>query len=159
MRLLPSYLLLIKPPAAIVLLLIELRRAYGIATSYAAGKFHTTLLPLGHAPDRIGALIAALESFSAPPFRIVFDRIESTLLRPSEPIRGLDRFQRNLVGHLVRHGTGVPGYAFRPHISLSYGQHSSAMSSIDPVSWRVEEFLLIESHAAQHKLRGRWRLD
>ncbi|MCP3732358.1 2'-5' RNA ligase family protein [Sphingomonas sp. MG17] len=157
MRPRPKYLLLIKPPLPVADHIDGLRGLHGIDRSYTSDKLHGTLLPLGDIDP--GRVRDHLSDFRAAPFRVVFDRIEHAVLNASETIHGLIAFHRRLVTHLRHAGCRLPDYTLRPHVTLSYKARLSASFGIDPVSWRVEEFLLIESHAGRHRQRGRWRLD
>ncbi len=50
---------------------------------------------------------------------------------------------------------------FEPHVTLLYDQHEIPEQSIAPVSWRVNEFLLLEGFHGQgrHQVLGRWALS
>lgn len=77
----PSYLLAIKSPPAAARHIDGIREALAIDRSYAAGKLHATLAPLGPDDLVIGRLTAALRNFKASPFRIAFDRIDHATLK------------------------------------------------------------------------------
>lgn len=134
-----------------------------------AELLHMTLLPLGESADLDGdvgrLLVRALDALSAPAFRVVFDRLHgdgrTLLIRGSETMRGTVNFQRTLVGALAEYDlTIAPKYAFRPHITLDYRNTARCDRAIDAISWRVEDYLLVESvHGeGRHVLLGRWPL-
>jgi 2'-5' RNA ligase len=161
----PLYVM-IKPPIEIAQLIWRLP-----LTSRSRGLelLHATMLPLGDRMAIDGAtlasLMAALGGMAAASFRIVFDRIEASrdkiLLTGSEPIRGALRFQEKLYDVLGGAGLAVPRRTIRPHITLDYRWSGPPGSApVDPISWQVEEYVLIESVVgeARHIERGRWAL-
>ena len=155
----------IKPPADVADAIDDERRALDIDRRYSADRFHITLLPIGPR-DRLGEqcverCLAVAGAIRSAAFRVNFDRVESTVLRSSDTIRGLIAFQRVLVGALIR-GQVVDRrrYVFRPHITLSYGCSTARAQDIDGISWLVEYFVLIESvhREGRHVELGRWPL-
>ncbi len=135
---------------------------------------HATMLPIGDRMAIDGAtlanLTAALGGMAAASFHIVFDRIEASrdkvLLTGSEPIRGVLRFQEKLCEALGGAGLApffpkVPRRTVRPHITLDYRWSGPPGGApVDPISWRVDDYVLIESvwGQARHIERGRWPL-
>lgn len=108
----------------------------------------------------------AAASIDARPFRVVFDRIvgssRSALLVPSEPLRSIRAFQKRLADALTRLGLVLrQGWRFNPHITLAYGDYDGMDEAIDPISWTVDEFMLIHSLLGQtrHVTVGRWALN
>jgi 2'-5' RNA ligase len=134
----------------------------------AAGLLHVTMLKLAiDLADHTGALLpfllAAMQDFQGNAFRMVFDRVVETghvTLHGSEPMLGVTSFQAALMDHLLRREFEFLGDAPVPHMTLRYGTDGRGSETIDPISWRVEELLLIESvHGqARHRVRGRWPL-
>lgn len=119
------------------------------------------LLPEGLAPD--AAEIAA--SVRMPSFRVIFDRLvggnRSALLLPSEPLDALSMFRERLGLALLRAGIAFEHRArFAPHVTLLYGGQPMPEIEIEPISWLVEDFALIDSFIGEtrHVEVGRWPL-
>jgi RNA 2',3'-cyclic 3'-phosphodiesterase len=161
----PLYVM-IKPPAEIAQLIWRLPLT---SRSRGVELLHATMLPLGDrlaldAATLAGAM-AALGTMAAARFRIVFDRMEAArdkvVLNGSEPIRGALRFQDRLHEALRGAGLAVPRRTIRPHITLDYRWSGPPGSApIDPISWQVGDYVLIESVYGQgrHIEHGRWAL-
>lgn len=101
----------------------------------------------------------------AEPFRIVFDQFvggsHSVVLRPSEPIPKLERFQRRLAAALASVGVVTRRTTrFSPHLTLAHRSRPGFVTAVDGVSWTVEDFVLIEGLVGwtEHVVHGRWRL-
>ncbi len=115
-------------------------------------------------PRRGNAAAAALESLGATAARVVFDRLHDSgrtlALCGSETMRGICRLQDAIRQHLSCHGIPLPRYRFNPHITLAYRSDGRGSETIDPISWSVEDVLLIESvyGEGRHIEHGRWRL-
>ncbi len=157
---------MVKPPAEIARLIWRLPLA---SPARGVELLHATMLPLGDrmAMDRamLAALTTALGEMTAVRFRIIFDRIEAgrgkVLLTGSEPVRGVLGFQAVLRETLDRAGLKVARAGIRPHITLDYRWSGPPGGGpVDPISWHVEDYLLIESvrGEARHIERGRWPL-
>jgi 2'-5' RNA ligase len=132
-------------------------------------RLHVTLNILDDRPflphDVLAAMVAVGDAVAADPFRIVFDQLSgsrrSVVLRPSERIAALHGFQRQLAQGLAHAGVATRRDArFSPHITLLHRGRSGFTEAVDAVSWRVEEFFLIESLVGwtRHVVRGRWAL-
>jgi RNA 2',3'-cyclic 3'-phosphodiesterase len=163
--------LAVLPPAAVRARIGALQRELGLARPLAEDRLHATLLcsPLYDAlPEGLADETAeAAASVRMPPFRVIFDRAQATgshaELQPSEPLAALGMF-RERIGFIMR-GAGIEfgiDRRFRPHITLSYNCPARFTQQLndDPLSWRVEEFVLIHSHVGltKHVELGRWRL-
>jgi RNA 2',3'-cyclic 3'-phosphodiesterase len=131
-------------------------------------RFHVTLVRLGAWPHHPDSVIARAQgvcaSLDATAFRIVLDNLivgDRVLLKPSEAVPALDRFQRRLAGELAKAGlVRARGCRFNPHMTASYRTRAHGDVFLPPVSWMVREFVLIESligHRRQIE-RGRWGL-
>lgn len=139
---------MVKPPRAVARLIGD-----ELGSSRASDLLHITLLSLGDRRDYsdldLAELIECLRRTQFFAFRVVFDQVHESdrtvALRPSEQIEGALAFQRALRAELMREGIGLPVYNFRPHITLSYGRDGLGSAPIDPISWLVEDFRLIES--------------
>lgn len=132
-------------------------------------RLHVTLVLLDDWPvlprELLAAMIEIGGTIGAAPFRIVFDEIsgngKSVVLRPSERLRALERFRDDVAAQIMR--LGIPlrsGVRFSPHMTVAYRNWPGFTAWADPFSWRVEEFMLIESLVGWHEHRehGRWRL-
>jgi 2'-5' RNA ligase len=70
-------------------------------------------------------------------------------------------FQGVLGEALARSGSHyTPLKRFTPHMTLLYDHRSIDMRPVEPVRWKVREFVLIRSLVGQHKhdCLGRWEL-
>lgn len=159
------FYLMAKPPAALAGAMAALDRA----RDYDAARLHITLARLGEArglpPAVLPWLKTMLGRIEVPSFRVVLDRIAEgeriVALTGAETMRGAVRAQRALLRALS--AKGVPTYGpdpFRPHATIRYRPDGLGTEAIDPISWRVEEFLLIESMTGEsrHVEHGRWPL-
>lgn len=130
-----------------------------------AERLHVSLHHIGdyaQAPDqRIVALardVAA--SVRLPAFSVEFNGAMSFRGRPdNQPFVllgddgtiGLAMLQQALGTALEKAGLGRCAAHFTPHVTLMYGDRLVADRSVSPVSWRVNEFVLV------HSLLGRSR--
>lgn len=153
--------LMVKPPPPIALMI------HGFAeTDPRRGPdlLHWTVQYLGDRLDCVlNAIVDAIDGVALEPFRLVFDRLaagEGARLIPRERLRGAERFCAAMSAALVRAGLDVPKWS-RPHITLNYRDALRPHSrSVDPISWEVEEIILVESlyGAARHNHLKRWQL-
>ena len=130
---------------------------------------HVTLIGLGawdnHPEEAIVRARSACALLAAAPFRVVFDELivaRRILLKPSEPVAGLMRFQQRLRGALADvRIAGLGGYRFSPHLTLSYRTRARKPVFVPPVSWVVRDFVLLESLVGRRTQveRGRWTLE
>lgn len=159
------FYLMAKPPAVLAGTIAALDRA----RDYDAARLHITLARLGEARDLPPAgllwLAALLDRAALSTFRVVFDRIAEgervVALTGAEPMRGAVRAQRGLLRLLS--AKGVPTFGpdpFRPHVTIRYRPDGRGTEAIDPISWRVDQILLVESvvGAGRHVEHGRWPL-
>lgn len=155
------FYLMAKPPAA----LARAISGWSRARDYDAARLHMTLARLGAADALPPWLAGRIDGIAVPPFRVVFDRIAEgrriVALAGSETMRGAMRAQRTLLRQLSARGVPTFGPApFRPHVTIRYRPDGRGSEAIDPVSWRVERILLIESVIGEgrHVEHGRWPL-
>ena len=102
-------------------------------------------------------------------FDVIFDRLENFVLDPPrhalvllcdhglEPLIDLHR----QIGTALRQlGFKRIGKSFVPHVTLAYNTEPFATPPITPISWTVNQFVLIESpHGkGEHLIQGRWML-
>jgi 2'-5' RNA ligase len=129
---------------------------------------HVTLLSLFDLhyapPEWLPAVIAALDSFDAPAFPLVFDRIENrkaVTLRTRAQLAEARAFQASLVRHLLeRRAPLMLGTTPEPHVTINYRGDRQGAQKIAPIGWTVTEILLTESVVGKttHVEHGRWPL-
>lgn len=108
---------------------------------------------------------AAAAAVRVEPFQVAFDLLHCAkgqmLLRPSGGAPGLEALHRKLNEALI--GAGMRRWLtwnFRPHLTLGYDAGALPERYVDPVTWTVRAFVLIESLYGLHRHveRGRWTL-
>ncbi|MDB5680607.1 MAG: hypothetical protein JWO16_412 [Sphingomonas bacterium] len=154
--------LMIKPPSNALRQVCVQRAAYGLDDSYPTDRLHCTMLRLGDDASwpiaRLDHLKHVLGAVSAEPFPVTFDLIAGNLLRSARGMPLAAAFHRVLRRHAAICGVSIPEYDFWLHLSLAYrGVAIAAARKIEPISWMVEEFLLIRSHKG-HQLLDSWPL-
>lgn len=150
--------------ARIEALALGLRREHRLSgRPLPTGRFHVTLLFLGDYPADLWPLIANKAEAAAarlwmPAFRAVFDQIssfasrrqEAPLVMRGENVEGLRRLHAAL--NDAMRGAGIAFRAereFVPHLTLLYDEHRLAPAKVEPVSWRVDEWVLVRSPIGQ----------
>lgn len=129
---------------------------------------HMTLLTffdLAVSPAHLLARVKRLlDAFHAYAFHVWFNRIDerdAVTLRSTVALRAARAFQRQLTAYFKR--SGFADFCNPPsaHVTLNYQRDDKGRELIDPIGWRIDEILLIESiHGeATHRLHGRWQLD
>lgn len=138
----------------------------------APDRFHVTLHHLGDfrgVPEHVveaASMAAAATAASKPPFEITFDHVESFsgrpgrrpfVLRANGSNADLMELHRRLVTALGKRGN----VKFVPHITLLYDEQGVAKEPVDPVSWTINEIVLIRSllGKTRHIPLGRWKLE
>jgi 2'-5' RNA ligase len=154
---------MIKPPHALALEIDRRRRLLGFASKYPLEHFHITLLPLGDmralSPEQLEIICSAAASFEAEPFTVLLSRLSNNALVGTNT-HGLRALQRDLVRRLISRDVPVPDYDFNPHLTLAYGDWKKRNEVVEPLSWRADTLLLINSiHGRGHKLLRRWSLS
>ena len=133
-------------------------------------RWHITLNLLGQFFDQIPSrlipdALAVAGALKTPPFDVTFDYVIGTpsglLLKSSDGSPPLKESRRILVEALIR--AGLRQYIqqrFNPHLTLSYAPNDAPRMSIKPITWRVPDFVLIESLFGRHKHieLGRWSI-
>jgi RNA 2',3'-cyclic 3'-phosphodiesterase len=137
-------------------------------------RFHATLFPIGVYADLEGPALDAIADLAGTirsrPFDVAFDRAASfpraqgkrpLVLLGGSGVAGLIAFQRRVEATFRR--AGFPrwsGRRYNPHVTLLYDQHVVPERSVEPVRWRVEEFVLVRSLVGQgkHVPLKRWQL-
>jgi RNA 2',3'-cyclic 3'-phosphodiesterase len=138
-----------------------------------AGRLHISLhhvsdfarMPEGAVADAC----AAAATIDMPPFDVSFDRVVSFEGRPGNfplVLKGsaepgeLTALQQTLGRALAKKGLRVPRRRFTPHLTLLYEQRRFGPRAIEPVTWTVHEFVLIDSWVGKthYDIKGRWPL-
>lgn len=119
--------------------------------------------------DLLGRVAADVE---AGPFQVRFSHAKSysgpkrshafVLHAAGQEAAALVAFQAELRATLVRHGC-APDWPMRydPHLTLLYDHRVVSDHAVEPVSWTVEDFVLVHSLVGrtQHIECGRWPLS
>jgi RNA 2',3'-cyclic 3'-phosphodiesterase len=132
-------------------------------------RLHVSLFFLGGLPEQdIRAACVAAAEVRTEPFEVSFDRTASFRgKRGSRPFvllgdKGLQRltsFRQMLGGAMLRTGLRrVANTNFTPHVTLLYDARGVEEYPIEPISWTVNEFVLIRSLRG-HDCQARWPLE
>jgi RNA 2',3'-cyclic 3'-phosphodiesterase len=131
---------------------------------------HVTLNGLGayvSPPDAlVDRALAAAGEVRMAPFLVGLDCLESwsgarrpLVLTGEEGVIGLRLLHNALAAALARSGLGGRR-KFVPHMTVMRDRREVAETAIEPLTWRVGEFLLVDSPygEARHNVLGRWPL-
>lgn len=142
---------------------LRTRHALGGSLSKAE-RYHLTLFFIGDhvMKETESAAARAARPINAPPFTLCLDQAGSfgnaqspIWLGPSEPPRELAYLERMLHAQLA----GLPRKPqprFSPHLTiLRRAAKTLHKEPIEPIRWRVEEFVLIRSTTSQDSIRYR----
>jgi RNA 2',3'-cyclic 3'-phosphodiesterase len=132
-------------------------------------RLHVSLFFLGGLPEQdIRAARMAAADVRIEPFEVSFDRTASFRgKRGSRPFvlvgdKGLQllmSFRQTLGDAILRRGLRrVARTNFTPHVTLLYDARSVEEYPIEPISWTVNEFVLIRSLRG-HECLARWPLE
>ncbi len=143
-------------------------------------RLHVSLLAVdafdgGCPPAILDNVREMAKTVSMTPFTVTFDHVASfggamgrraLVLTGGEGAAGFVTFQKTLSlaiarGGLVKRGLGVRHKtSFIPHVTMMYTDQVCNTFAIEPISWTVDEFFLIDSLYGQskHELLGRWPL-
>lgn len=136
-------------------------------------RFHVTLeffgtykrMPWG----LVEQIVRALDGFEFDAFDVTFDAVASFPDKPSNRplvmlgdvgVTELKAFQHRLCRALADAGLSDGPYPdFTPHVTLLYDDHIVPPQRIAPVTWRVREFVLVQSVQGKtlHIPLARWR--
>jgi 2'-5' RNA ligase len=134
-------------------------------------SLHLTLAFIGEVDiedlDRLRAVPAAV---AAGAFTLTLDRWDCWPRNrigwagPSSMPLQLERLAANLEGWLRGIGFELEKRKFTPHVTLVRdAQHASMPGTLQPVHWRVEEFVLVRSQrlprGSQYEVVARWPLE
>lgn len=162
--------------AAATRVLADARGQYGLkGSAIRPDRLHVTLIHVG---DYAGSLPqsvitnirTAAEGLSETVFDVTFDRAASfagapgkhpCVLLGGDGLEALRALRDRLFRALLRVGVRtLSREAFTPHVTLAYGDRQLPEWTVDPVSWRPAEVLLLHSEVGRstyHAL-GRWPL-
>ncbi len=151
----------------------HLRMKHGLrGRPLATHRFHVTLFPFRIYPDvgenelLVRGVHAGAASVAAwvPPFEVRFDRAGSFAGRPGHrPLvlrdSGNNAALMEFHDHLGR-ALGSGKARFTPHVTLLYDRLSAVEEPVEPVSWKVNEFVLVHSLVGQTRYLplARWTL-
>ncbi|SDP38393.1 2'-5' RNA ligase family protein [Afipia sp. GAS231] len=132
-------------------------------------RLHVSLFFLSGLPQQeIREACAAAADVRIKPFEVSFDRTASFRgKRGSRPfvlvgdkgLQPLTSFRRMLGDAMLRRGLRwVTNTNFTPHVTLLYDARSVEEYPIEPISWTVNEFVLIQSLSG-HDYLARWPLE
>jgi RNA 2',3'-cyclic 3'-phosphodiesterase len=170
----------IKPPPELVPAILGLaeseRRGWALrGRPLDPDRLHATLFAFPLRRGVPGGLLELLgrvaAEVAAPPFRVGFSHAKSydgpkrshafVLHGGGAETAALAAFQAQLCSALVRHGC-APDWPMRfdPHVTLLYDNRVVSEHAVPPVSWTVEDFVLVHSLVGrtQHIECGRWPL-
>ncbi|MDF3086231.1 2'-5' RNA ligase family protein [Burkholderia sola] len=139
----------------------------------SAERLHITLGSLGDFAYVPGAKLAraraVADRMDAPSFSVRFDKIISfnrrsgrqpLVLTGKAGLEDLIDFRRQWRDALKRAGVPVFPSSFTPHVTLLYGAQRLDEYRIEPITWTVFEFVLIDSwlNRTHYDVLGRWPL-
>jgi 2'-5' RNA ligase len=151
------------------------RRTRGVtAPLMPHDRLHISLNSLGAhdaLPSRqIAAAKAAVAAVSMPPFVVALDRVGTwgrgegvrrVVAWADDGLVGVHFLHGHIHRALARSGLGsAVEPSLQPHLTLLRAKDETPLEFVDPVSWRVEEFVLLDSvwGEGRHEEMGRWRL-
>ncbi len=136
-------------------------------------RLHITLGSLGDFAYVPGATLAracaVADRMDARSFSVRFDKVISfnrrsdrqpLVLTGKAGLEDLIDFRRQLRDALKRAGAPVFPSSFTPHVTLLYGAQRPDEYRIEPITWAVREFVLIDSwlNRSHYDVLGRWPL-
>ena len=135
----------------------------------APERLHISLFFLGGLAEcHVRAAREAAAELRTGPFEVSFDRTVSFRGRPGNRpfvligengLRRLESFRRMLGAALTRSGLRrAANTTFTPHVTLLYDARGADEYPIQPISWTVTEFVLIQSMKG-HDYLARWPLQ
>lgn len=169
-------------PDAVAQTIVRLQRQLndsyrGPSNPMAPDRLHTTLVPLGSYEPRIPLDVLRVAQsagtlLSEAPFRVTFDTVQSRgpqsqlgsveLAGHGDGVRPLRRLHRQLADALRQMGWPEAWLrrSFYPHITLDYRHAPVDVRRIEPLTWDVTEFELVDSHYGEghHEVLARWPL-
>jgi 2'-5' RNA ligase len=140
-----------------------------------AELFHLSLQSLPEdtifLPDFVARARRAAAAIIEPPFDLTFDRVSNfsggrwgkrpLVVWGDNRANPVQRFRRKLGLALSDAGLGRFDLGlFNPHVTLLYDKRSVAEQKVEPFSWTVNEFFLVQSIVGEsrHVVQGHWPL-
>ncbi|MEP7210209.1 MAG: RNA 2',3'-cyclic phosphodiesterase [Alphaproteobacteria bacterium] len=138
-----------------------------------ADRLHITLCHLGDYAglndDVVTKARQAMAGQSFAPFDVTFDRVASFanrarnkpfVLQGKEGVAATEAFQKQLCDQLKGAGLGKWAKPYTPHATLLYDNQNVPEQVVDPIAWRVAEFVLVHSELGKtrHHILERWPL-
>lgn len=153
----------------------QLRDDHGLAAKpIPAERLHVTLHHLGDYLGLPGHIVAAAsnaaEGLALPSFTLAFDHVATfsgkpgrlpLVLRGGDGLDAVTHFQASLDLALRKAGLAKATRAtYTPHLTLLYAERRVDDRLIEPITWPVQEFVLVRSlmRRAQYTVIGRWPL-
>lgn len=131
--------------------------------------FHVTLNLLGtdfHLPQQlIDRACAVAASLNATPFEVTLDRLahfgRQWVLTSSTGLEALIDFQQKLESLLKQAHLTPRNARFTPHLTLLYHNRKFPTREIEPITWTVRDFVLIDSLQGEthYDFEGRFPLN
>lgn len=171
------------PPTHVARRIAGLPHALGLSPAPLRGApmreqgLHITVEKLGSfedgIPDRqLRLAVEAAHLVTAEPFDIHLNIVQSDtrpngksmaqLTGPAAGLRGISNFEQSLAQAMRRVGFDERQIrrSFRPHVTLNYAHAPFTRRTIEPLAWRVSEFVLVDSlyGRGEHVVLGRWPL-
>ena len=171
----PSLFFMAKPPAEVRHAVQQTLAENGWDTAlgdtlFAPHHWHQSLShPLASTPALRHALVEIGAHIRTQAFTLLLNRIAGTAadqaaihwkLHATAKPAAFDALLANIRDGLQAHGIdGMPGHS--PHVTVSYrAPHRLARQAIQPIPWRIDEVLLVESQGDPYRDEpmGRWSL-
>ena len=151
-----------------------LRELGVVASPVQAHRLHVSLYEVAHYIDMfpradVSAALRAADRLELAAFDVAFDRVAKFgsggtafvfKAGPGEPLHALHDGRTALGQALADVGRRTTQAKTTPHMTFAYGAQDVVETPIEPLRWRAEELLLIDSHVGGHKheVLGRWPL-
>lgn len=138
-----------------------------------AGRLHVSLYEVANYVDRfprreIASALRAADRLALDAFDVVFDRVAKFgdgrafvfKASPNEPLTALHACRIALGMSLADTGRKTTAAKTSPHMTFAYGTERFDETPIEPLRWRAERLLLIDSHVHghRHEVLGEWAL-
>lgn len=156
--------------AQAVALAERLRHKHRLAVpTLPSPRLHVSLngLPSPAHDQTIAKACEAVSALRLRSFVVAFNRVASfgggrdrpVVLWGDEAVIGVEQLHAALHAALAKSGVlrGRPA-AFEPHMTLIRADRELPAAYVEPVSWRVEELLLLASGDGRRAVLGRWPL-
>jgi 2'-5' RNA ligase len=153
----------------------DLKAAKGLTgTPRPLDHLHITLHYFGHHSEIPEQTVQSIDyacsqiAASTNPFDVKFGQVcgfqgsrAFVLAERGNANPALAAFHQQLARGLTVHGIRILSHGrFNPHVTLLYPRNVVPPEPIDPIQWKVEEFVLIRSEEGKTKYEylGRWKL-